>query len=88
MSSLDVHPHALKHGLSNEDIRFAWNNALRKRSRGLSNSSQIISVGFDRKGCLVQMVGAMNGGDVLIYHAMFPPTKAFLAELGLRRYKQ
>lgn len=45
-----------------------------------------IAVGLDSRGRNVEMVYKVAGGDVLIYHALTPPTKKFLREVkALRR---
>jgi hypothetical protein len=53
--------------------------------RSEPNSKQAAAVGFDSKGRLLEMVAVFDGKDYLIYHAMTPPTKKVLAELGLSR---
>lgn len=82
---LSLHPHALKHGLSEEDIFYSWQNFVSKRHRLLAQSNQIIAVGLDKQGRFVQMVGVITKDGIMVYHAMSPPTKSFLAEIGLAR---
>ena len=85
MENVYVHPHALKHGLTEEEILYAWDNYISKRRRHIPNTDQIIAVGFDRAGHFVQMVGITKKDGVMVYHAMTPPTARFLAETGLVR---
>ena len=85
MDTVFVHPHALKHGLSEGDILYAWDKFVSKRNRDIPNTDQIIAVGFDRKGRFVQMVGIISHKGTMVYHAMSPPTASFLAEVGMVR---
>ena len=68
--------------LSEEDVRFAWQHAnisaLRTES---SNFPEMLSLGHDSQGRLLEMVGAMTFDGWLIYHAMTPPSKKTLLEL-------
>ncbi|MEG2982314.1 MAG: hypothetical protein RR794_01515, partial [Raoultibacter sp.] len=66
--------HAYKHGIEEGDIRYAWKNFIRKQYRGAPNEGQIIAVGCDRGGNLIQMVAVEKPFGILIYHAMKPPT--------------
>jgi hypothetical protein len=77
--------HALKHGLTEDEILFAWENFVRKQHRSTPNSDQIAAVGCDRSGKLIQMVAIEKQFGILIYHAMAPPTAKVLIELGLIR---
>lgn len=77
--------HALKHGLLEDDIRFAWDNFVRKQYRGAPNEGEIIAVGYDRAGRFIEIVAAERSFGTIIYHAMCPPTVKLLKELGLVR---
>ncbi len=85
MFEIQVHPHALKHGLSEETILEAWDRSIRMRHRREPNCGQIASIGVDRKGRLIEMVAAERPYGVLIYHAVTPPTDKLLMELGWDR---
>ena len=80
---LYVDEHAFKHGLSEGQILYAWGNFIKKMYRGKPNEGEIVCVGYDQKGKMIQMVGVEKGFGVLIFHAMAPPTKNALKELGL-----
>jgi hypothetical protein len=80
-----VHPHALKHGLSEEDILFAWASFVRKQYRSSPEEDKVLAVGYDMSGRFIQMVGRSGASGILIYHAMTPPTTKVLLELGLSR---
>jgi len=88
MDELYVHPHALKHGLSEEEILFAWENYLRKQHRKSPEEDLALAVGYNRSGELIQMVGREASFGILVYHAMTPPTVKVLRELGLSRRQQ
>ena len=54
MDLIRIHPHALKHDLSQEEISFAWHNFARKRPRG---DDCWVTIGFTGTGREVEMVG-------------------------------
>ncbi len=85
MNELVIAEHALKHGLSEEDIVYAWENFVRKRYRGAPREGEVIAVGYDKQGRFIEMVGLERGDDIIIYHAMQPPTTNALIELDLVR---
>lgn len=80
-----VHPHALKHGLNENQILFSWKNFIRKRYRQPPYEEQVVAIGCDKDGTLIQMVAIEKTFGTLVYHAMTPPTEKVLAELGLTR---
>ena len=80
-----VEEHAFKHGLNEKEILYAWEHFLAKQYRGAPNEGEIVVVGYDRKGKLIQMVAMEKSRGILIYHAMTPPTAKVLAELGLAK---
>lgn len=85
MGEVVVDEHAFKHGLEEEDIRYAWEHFVRLQHRGSPNEGQAVAIGCDQKGRLIQMVAVEKSFGVLIYHAMTPPTASALFELGLAR---
>jgi hypothetical protein len=78
-------PHALKHGLSEDDILYAWDSFVRKQHRESPEEDKMLVVGYNRSGQFLQMVGRETHEGILIYHAMAPPTTNVLVELGLSR---
>lgn len=80
-----IHTHALKHGVSEEDIRFAWEHFIRQRYRDVPNNEQVVAVGVGHNGEFIQMIGVLESDAILIYHALTPPTGKVLRELGLVR---
>ena len=85
MDQVFVDEHAYKHGLSEDEIRYAWQHFVRLVHRGAPNEGQVLAVGHDPTGRLVQLVAIERPFGVLIYHAMTPPTRNALHELGLGR---
>ncbi|MCL2530373.1 MAG: hypothetical protein FWE41_08650 [Coriobacteriia bacterium] len=83
MFDIEVHPNALKHSLSEEDVVFAWENFLRKQRREVPDVDQMIAIGFDRRGNLIELVAIDKPYGTLIYHAKSPPTAKMLIELGM-----
>lgn len=81
-----VHPHALKHGLTEEEILRAWLNYVRSQSRSAPNEDQVVRVGFGSSDHgAIQMVGIAKEFGVLVIHALTPPQDNVLRELGLLR---
>lgn len=85
MDDVIIAEHAFKHGLSADDIVYAWQNFVRKQYRGAPNEGEIVVVGYDRKGRFIEVVAAERSFGVIIYHAMEPPTTKVLVELGLAK---
>lgn len=85
MIEIVVHEHALKHGLSREEIEFAWEGFICQRHRCTPHSDQVVAVGVTQEGVMVEMVAVEKADVLLIYHAFTPPTKSVLRELGLAR---
>ena len=84
MVEVMVHPHALKHGISESDILYAWENFIAKQRRTAPREDETILVGCTKNGRLVEVVGIDKPYGTLIYHAYAPPTISMLDELGLR----
>ena len=83
MEEVVVAEHAFKHGMGVEDIEYAWEHFVRRQCRGAPNEGQVAVVGYDREGRLVQLVAYRTETCVVIFHAMAPPTKKLMAEVGL-----
>ena len=87
MGSIVIHPRVMEPHpeLSEEDVRAAW-EAYVRMSRWEGNDDYFVAVGFDAKGCAIEMVAVeLLDGGWYIFHAFTPPTKSVLAELGLSR---
>ena len=80
-----VAEHALKHGLTEDEIVYAWGNFIKMQRRKTPNENQVAAIGYDRRGRLIQMVATEIPNGVLIYHALTPPTAKVLIELGFAR---
>lgn len=85
MKEIIIDEHALKHGVDPNDVEYAWNNFFAKIYRGAPNEGEIVAVGCDRAGRLIEMVGAERTFGVVVFHAMTPPTRNVLRELGMDR---
>ncbi len=85
MGEIIIVEHALKHGASPEDIAYAWEHFHKKQHRGAPNEGEIVVVGPDRSGRPMQLVAAEREYGTIIFHAMRPPTRKILQELGLER---
>lgn len=83
MNDVIVHPHSLKHGLTEAEVAYAWNNFARRRLRG---NDYWVAIGFDYRGREVELVAAiLADGSPLVFHAKTPATKKFKKELGYAR---
>ena len=84
MDTLFIHEHALKHGLTDEEIRHAWRNAfvtgIRKRNDGFID---ILVAGFSQNGKPIEMVGRQKNFGVLVFHANTPISQRMRDELEL-----
>ncbi len=81
-----VHPHALKHGLSEGEIAYAWENFVKSQQRETPDEDQCVRVGYGRSTpWAIQMVGVEKPFGTLIVHAMAPPQARVLDELGIPR---
>lgn len=86
MNDTYVHPHALKHGLTEEEILRAWTNYIKSQYRESPNEDHIIRIGYGYSSQVpIQMVGIQKEFGVLIIHALTPPQDKMLKELGIPR---
>lgn len=68
--------------LTEDDVRTAWEEAVVSAPRVEKDPDEYVSTGFDGKGRAIEMVAVRKGARWLIYHAMTPPTRRVLRELG------
>ena len=86
LETIKVHPRIKERhpDLSKNDIVVAWNNSLRFVGRKKNAFDEVVAIGFDPNGRLIEMVAVVeDDGSWLIFHAMTPPSKNTLNELGL-----
>ncbi|MCL2655057.1 MAG: hypothetical protein FWD65_05065 [Coriobacteriia bacterium] len=81
----DKHIIAKHPDISEEDIGYAWENAIASKER---KQDDYIVLGFDIKGRLLQ-IGAfrLDYGRWFIYHALTPPQECTFKEMGIDRRK-
>lgn len=83
---VDPRVHQRHPEIGDEDAIAAWNGAICCAPRLQRSFSEYAAVGFDRRGRFIEVIATRTiGGDWLIYHAMTPPTKKMLRELGIER---
>ena len=85
-----VHRNALKQGLSAEEVACAWERPIRSRQRnGTDDPPLWIAIGALPDGRTVELIAFMDrDGAWCVFHAMVPPTKKFMVELGfMNRHK-
>ena len=86
MEKVIVHPRILRlhPELTEEDILDAWDSIIHSRARLEEKPFECIAVGIDSSGRLIEMVAIrLENRDILIFHAMVPPSKKTLKELDL-----
>ena len=86
MEGIKVHSrvHARHKEITDADVLSAWQNAIALAERRTEEKDFLVAVGFDGKGRLIEMVPARDeDGALLVFHAMTPPTRKTLEELGL-----
>ena len=83
--SVIVAEHALKHGLTEEEILHAWENYVKMQQRPAPEEEYVAAVDCTQKGDMVQMVAMIVENGYPIIHAMAPPTTKVLKELGMAR---
>lgn len=69
--------------LTDEDVLTAFHSIMIDARR---DNETWVCIGLDSRGRNVEIVYKQIGEDVLIYHAMTPPTKKIKIELAKRRY--
>lgn len=78
---------ALKHGLSEEQVRRAWDNHIDTVLRIERDDGYVDykTIGFSDEGHVIELTARLKPFGFLIYHANTPPTARAYKELGLRR---
>jgi len=87
MENIKVHERVcrLHPELNNDDVHMAWKHIIRSFTRTWTDQRECVAVGVDGKGRLVEMIAIRSqDGSLLVYHAMTPPTKKVLKEMGLK----
>jgi hypothetical protein len=79
-------PHALTHGLSVEEITYAWQSPVRcRQQQSKDEPPRWIAIGALPNGQMAEMVAFEDiSGAWCVFHANTPPTAKFVIELGLR----
>lgn len=87
MDEVVVDPHALKHGLSEEEVHHAWCTPIACRQRGEEcDPPTWVAIGVLPDGRMAELVALEDSqGRWHVFHAMVPPTKKFKRELSMAR---
>jgi hypothetical protein len=86
MDNVTIHPRVNERHpeICDADVLDAWQNCIRAVPRIDKNPNEYIAVGADSNGRLIEVIALRSlDGDWLIYHAMTPPTRRVLRELGM-----
>lgn len=80
-----VKKHALKHGLTEREIVYAWGTLIASQMRvGGGDPPQWVGLGDLPDGRLAQLVAVEDSkGNWYVFHALTPPTTRVLKELGI-----
>lgn len=85
MLEVMVHPHVLKHGISESGILHAWENFIAKQRRTAPREDEIVAISATANGTMIQLIAKDLGNVLLIFHTMAPPSEKVTRELGLKR---
>ena len=69
--------------LTYEEVESSWDARLKTQIRMHDEMPYIVSIGVSSRGQLVEIIAFDDGGDTVIFHAMTPPPRNLLAELGM-----
>lgn len=76
-----VEPSALKHGLTEDEVIYAWGNLLEyRRCKRDKYPPHYLALGMLPNGRTVEMVAFSTGFEWVVFHAMTPPTPGFMHE--------
>ena len=78
--AVEIHDHALKHGLSSSSIIEALESPRVIQHRNAPREGEVLILGFTHELLPVQMIGVERPLGLLVIHAMAPPTPGFLKE--------
>ena len=83
-----VHPRVSERHpeIAEQDVRDAWMSCIRFVPRLDKNPNEYLAVGMDGHGRLVEMIACQVAfGSYVVYHALTPPTRRVLFELGMAK---
>ena len=84
MQKIVVHEHALKHGLTAEEVVHAWRNAFAVGVRYHDDGTQdTLAVGSSRGGKIIETVACETNDLVVIFHANSPVARRMKIERNL-----
>lgn len=76
-----VEPSALKHGLTANEVRFAWLSVFEFKIRvGSGFPPHYLALGVLPNGKTCELIAVSDGANWHVFHAMAPPTKGFMHE--------
>ena len=84
MGEVFVHPrvHERHPDITDADVMVAWDNCIVCVTRLDVNPSDVLAIGSDGRGRVLEMIATRTGIDSwIVYHAFTPPTRRFLAEI-------
>ena len=75
---IEVRRSALKHGLTEEDVKYAWMNLTEyRRCRQDKQPPHYLAIGTLPNGNSVELVAFSTGFKWVVFHAMAPVTPGF-----------
>ena len=76
---LIIDQHALKHGLTRDEVLQAAKHIDISLPR---ENGDYVAIGFDSHARAIEMLIRVKGDLAIVFHAMTPPTKKIMKELG------
>ena len=65
------------------DVKAAWKARIKTQYRLSDEKPYLVAVGVAPSGRLVELIAFEDGKDIVIFHALTPPTKKLLHELRM-----
>lgn len=65
------------------DVRSAWEARIKTQYRLSDEKPYMVAVGAASSGRMLEMIAFEDGSDIVVFHALTPPTKKLLRELKM-----
>lgn len=69
--------------LAEPDVRSAWNARIKTQYRLSDERPYLVAVGVASSGRPIELIAFEDEEDIVIFHALTPPTKKLLRELKM-----
>lgn len=65
------------------DVKSAWKARIKTQYRVSDEKPYMVAVGLASNGKPVELIAFEDGADIVLFHALTPPTKKLLRELRM-----